>query len=541
MIYYVSNTGSDSNDGSVGSPFLTVQHAISVSSNTDTINILNEIQTSTTITVNKEITITGTGPLIKTTAGDLFLIQSSNVTITMLTMQANATNTADSIINIDRGSIGYTLPSNYSNINITENAFYVWKYAIVTNGTNINISYNTFYRSSGSTERTSIIIAYHVNGLTIDNNNVIDTLRVQRFLYLTSAGDSGAPYFTECNAKTGLITVSNNICDCSSTAQGLIFIIQDEFTGISTLSFDVFSNSLINLGIAGKLFVFYISYYLSLVDVTNVSVHSNSISLSTSGIVHLDAVVPVALPTDQKFNVYDNTNSNFTLDPARTGNANFTQTTATVFPEDLYLSSIVSYTAQGGGDPHIMSVFGVKTTLPNSWEYFILYKSSDLLVTAKAEFINGWLSYNKLHYMVDSMVGNFITNGHSDGMPIVHEIDPEKQRWVTNLTYITEVIFERNNRLLVFDTIEGFVKYDNSDITYKKINKPIKSLTHNIYYPPRNLISFEIDVIDTITISVDNYWDDINYITLKTNSDMYDKSGELFFHSDDNLLLTKLN
>ena len=525
MNYYVNNTGSDSNDGSIGNPFLTVQHTISVASNTDTITIQNQIQTSTTITVNKELTIRGPGPLIKTNAGDLFLIQSSNVTITMLTMQANATNSADSIINIDRGSIGYTPPANYSNINITENSFYVRKYAIVTNGTNINISYNNFYRSSGSTERTSIIIGYHVNGLTIDNNIVNDALRVQRFLYLTSAGDSGGPFFFDVNAKSGVITVSNNTCDCSSTAQGLLFIIQDDFDGISNLSFDVYNNNLINLGSAGKLFVFYMSYYLSLENITNVDVHNNSISLSTSGIVNLDAVVSLTLPTDQKFNVYDNTNSNFTLDPSRSGNANFTQTTATIFPADLYLSSIVSYQAQGGGDPHIMSVFGVKTTLPNDWEYFILYKSEDVLVTARAEFINGWLAYNKLH---------FIKND------ITYDIDPKTHNWVTNLTYITEVIFERDNRLLVFDMIEGYVKYDNSNIIYKKVNKPIKSLTHNIYYPPKNLISFEVDIEDIITISVDNYWDDINCITLKTNTDMYDKSGELFFHNDDNLLLTKL-
>lgn len=338
--WYVSNVGNDSNPGSELSPFLTVEHAMSQAFNGDVINLMDIISTSVTIVISKQLNFIGIGGISKSTAGDVISIQNNNVSIRFLTLTANATNTADAIITIDRGSAGLTPPNNYNNIQITNNTFYLYKYGIFVNGTNVEISDNAFLRSGG-TERLSDIIVYQSNGLTINNNTVTDTLRTQRFVYLTSSGTGGTTYFDDCNAKSGLMTISNNICNCSSTAQSFILMLQDAFIG-SGLSFDVFGNDL-NLAIAGKVFVSYVGADTDLATITAADVHNNNIDISSSGIVHIDSPVSVTLPTALKFYVYGNVQQSFTLDPARSGNSDFTQTTSTVLPADLYLSTIVQY------------------------------------------------------------------------------------------------------------------------------------------------------------------------------------------------------
>ncbi len=514
MFYYVNNTGSDTNDGSIGSPFLTIAYAIGQASNGDTITIQNEITISTTINVTKELTITG-DKISKTTSGDLILIQSNNVTITGLTLQCNATNTADAVINIDRGSSGTTLPANYSNITISNNTFNIYKYGIITNGTNIVISSNQFTRQSG-TERLSIILIYQINNLSVTNNTVTDILRTQRFLYFTSVGTSGSTYFNECNYKTGLITISNNTCNCSSTAQSLLFYIQDSFIG-SNLVYNIIGN-VVNVAIAAKMFVSYISTNNDLSIYSEVTIHDNSINNTTSGIVHIDSPVNVTITVSSTiFYVYNNT-STFVLDPARTGNSSFTQTTATVSPTNLYLSLIISYQSHGGGDPHIVSINGIKTTLPNDWNLFILYKSNKYTILAKAEFL-------------PSLNLHFINNGAITTINQYHT-------WVKDYTYITEVTIIYNDKKLIIDTLNGNIIYDNSPIIYTKKSIPLWSITHKKEYPPTNLKSYEIDIGDIINISVDNYWDDINYITLKILEGLQDKSGELICHNINNKINT---
>lgn len=520
MIYYVSVVGSDSNDGlTPGSPFATIDHALLICSNGDTINISGIIGTNNTFIINKSVTLTSSdgGSIYKPTTGDLFLIQANNVNINNLILQSNATNTADALINIDRGSIGFNPPVNYSGIIIENCTLNMYKYGIILNGSNTIIRNNNFRRSSGSTERLSCILGYYVNGATITNNNITDTLRMQRFLYMTISGSSGSPYLNDINTKTGLVTVSGNICSCSSTIQGLQFIIQDSYIG--NLSYSVHDNQLNNLGIAGKLFVSYVSTNFDLTTINNISVYNNYTSLTASGAVTIDSASSVTLPLDQKYNVYDNT-SNFSLRTDYTGNQQFTQTTATIFPANLYLTTLVNYSASGGGDPHIIDIYGNKTTLPNDWYEFILYKSDTVKITARAEYIGSWVKSNKLH---------FIENKE------IKEIDINKHLWVTRYTYITYITFERNGRFLIIDTISGFIIKDNSDFVIEKINDQLISLTHGFKYPPKKCISYDIKLDpDLINVTVDNYWDDINCIRLFPRSCMKNKIGELIKHEENN-------
>lgn len=525
--YYVTDTGSNSNDGSIGSPWLTIAYAISQVSNGSTINISGSFTVTSTIVVNKELTLTTPdyATITKTTVGDLFLVQSSNVTVSLLDLVQTVSNLADFLINIDRGSSGTTPPANYSNVLISNCTLRMWKYGICLNGINNTIDGCDFLRQGGTTERLTCIIIYYINRATITACTVTDSLRMQRFIYLSSAGTVGSPYFNDVNTKTGLITVTNNSTNCTSNAQGLQFIIQDAFIG-TALDYSVGGNQLNNSVLPTKLFIAYITTGNDLNTLGNVSVFNNYSSLTQTGAVLIDSAAPVTVPVVQLFNVYDNT-GNFTLRPDYTGNINFTQQTTNVSPANLANNpAVVVYSAAGGGDPHIMDIYGTKTTLPNDWYRFVMYKSDTFTVTATAQFIGNWLLCNKTHYF--------------DNKFNILEIDIYKDFWVTNYTYITELTITRNNRplnCLVFDTILGFVKYDNSNIMYKKCDNSLVSLTHDCKYPAKRLTAFEIDLEpDKLVLSVDNYWDDINSCILWPRSNMTNKTGELIKHSEENKL-----
>lgn len=342
--YYVASTGSDLSDGSDNNPFLTVQHAIDIASNGDTIIIKDSISSNSTININKELTITGiigVGELLKSQAGDCLFIQSSNVTISNLIIIKNASNATDANISIDRASNGEVPPTIYNNINITNNTISMHKCGISVNGSNVTISGNTFIRCCGNNTLT-VINVYNSNGLTISNNTVTDTKQTDKFVNLTKSGTIGSTYFNECNTKSGTMIVNQNVCNCSSNSQNFTFLYQDSFIG-SQLILDIFDND-INVSIAGKLYEAYVSTASDLTSINTVVIHSNDVNLSTSGLVNIDAGSSVTLPTDLKFIVYSNTQQNFTLGSGKTGNSDFTQTTATVFPANLHLSSIVQYT-----------------------------------------------------------------------------------------------------------------------------------------------------------------------------------------------------
>jgi len=536
--YYVTDTGSNSNDGlSPATAWLTISYAISQVTSGSIINISGSFTINSTIIIDKELTLTTTdyATIIKTTVGDLFLVQSSNVTISLLNLSQTTSNLADFLINVDRGSTGTTPPANYSNVVISGCTLRMWKYGICLNGLNNTINGCDFLRQGG-TERLSCIIIYYINVATITACTVTDSLRMQRFIYLTSAGTVGSPYYNEVNTKTGLITVTNNSTSCSSTVQGLQFIIQDSFIG-TALDYSVALNQLNDSVVPTKLFIAYITNGTDLDTLGNVSVFNNYSSLTQTGAVLIDSAAPVTVPVVQLFNVYDNT-GNFTLRPDYTGNINFTQQTTNVSPANLANNpAVVVYSAVGGGDPHIMDIHGIKTTLPNDWYRFVMYKSDTFTVIAKAEFIGNYLLSHQLHYLLDGLVT---------------DIDIYKNFWVTNFTYITEITVTKNNRpaadslqpldikhprQLVFDTINGFVKYDNSSIMYRKSDVPLFSLTHNCKYPAKRLTAFEIDLEpDKLILSVDNYWDDINSILLFPRSNMTNKTGELIKHSENNKL-----
>ena len=181
-----------------------------------------------------------------------------------------------------------------------------------------------------------------------------------------------------------------------------------------------------------------------------------------------------------------------------------------------------------GGDPYIISTKKVKTLLPNTWKKILLFKSDTTQVIANCDFITKNI-INNLHY---------INKKQEEALPI----NVNHHKWVTDYTYILSIEFINNDdEKLIIDTITGDIIYDSSKFLYEKITDNLVglfSITHGGYYPARKLQRYSIHLNEGfITISIDNYWDDINDIKLylhdSTNTTY---SGELIEHSESNLI-----
>lgn len=183
-----------------------------------------------------------------------------------------------------------------------------------------------------------------------------------------------------------------------------------------------------------------------------------------------------------------------------------------------------------GGDPYIISVKKVKTLLPNEWKKVRLLETETIQIIANCEFLNEDIMSN-LHFI-------------NKNKQICLAIDPNVHKWVRDLTYITslELIGKSTGKKLVLDMIDGSVMLDNSGFIYEPIKNSkygLFSITHGGYYPH---VAFKQYIVyfdeGYLIISIDNYWDDINYIELYTNDNDYEKyTGEIIEHSDSNCLL----
>lgn len=193
-----------------------------------------------------------------------------------------------------------------------------------------------------------------------------------------------------------------------------------------------------------------------------------------------------------------------------------------------------------GGDPYITSIKKIKTLLPNTWKRVSLFKSNNVHIIANCDFIDKSIIDN-LHYI-------------NKAKNLCFPIDPNSHKWVVDITYIKSLEFVQNGRKLIMDSINGSIISDNSPFLYEKIcnNKlGLFSITHGGYYPMVNVIKYIIYFDDGhIILTIDNYWDDINYIELflhdttgqsieqsgQSIEQSIERSGELIEHSESNLI-----
>jgi len=228
-IWYIGPAGSDTTgDGTSGNPYATVSKCITVGVNGDTVKALTGTYTITSTTnITKQISIisnSGTSSDVIFSANcTIFNVQSSNVSITYVTLQ---TSNASELVTIDRMSTGATIPTFFTGITISNcNVKYVTN-ALALNGT-FTVNGNAFTRMSGSNVAT-LIKVYSTRGTcSISSNSFTDAAPVQYIIYLTSTG-SGA-YLDRCNSKGGNLNINSNTVTFTNIGQVSTFIYQDYF------------------------------------------------------------------------------------------------------------------------------------------------------------------------------------------------------------------------------------------------------------------------------------------------------------------------
>jgi hypothetical protein len=363
--WYVSISGNDTTgNGTLANPYLTITKAIDVAVNGDIILVMDGTHNySSTITVPKQLTIKSQNNktlsiLNKTNGGDFFRIQSNNVVISDLTIQASATNTADALITIDRNSSGTTLPTKYSNISILNNNLKIYKYAVNVNGANITITGNTISRNGG-TERLTLFLIYYIRGVVnISNNTHTDILRTQRFIYLSSVGTSGSPYFDRVNSRGGTLICNNNTIDTSAnTTQKPQMFIQDgyqtynfgpvgpdcDYNDKTKLEIIMQNNNMIgNPTTRCDFFIPFLTSATNLNTYSSVTLQNNIVSDSDVGLVKLDALSTLTIDASSinimfLFYIFNNTITNFVLRPDYTGNERMSQQITRILPSNIYL------------------------------------------------------------------------------------------------------------------------------------------------------------------------------------------------------------
>jgi hypothetical protein len=182
---------------------------------------------------------------------------------------------------------------------------------------------------------------------------------------------------------------------------------------------------------------------------------------------------------------------------------------------------------EAGGDPHIVNINNETILIPNDWKYVKLYQKDDVQVNVKCDFIDDTI---ELHHINNE---NEIIN-----------INPKIHKWVKNYTFMKELdIYIKNNLILKYDLINDKLLFGNDKMLNKINEKGLYSITHKKYYPPKKLSSYYIYLNNNnfIKLTIDNYWDDINNISLlfyDTNKSNY--KGEFFNHNISNNITSKV-
>ena len=160
--WYVSPTGSDSNEGTLVSPFLTIQKAINSASSGDTINVAaGTYVVSSVINIDKDITLQGIGlPVIQVSGtGDRFDVSGAGATISGFEIQKTDKTGEQNIIKL-----------RASNITIQNNK--IW---------------GQFVIGDGEVSRAIVINAGSTTGISISNNEIYN-LRQPAYISGTHSG-----------------------------------------------------------------------------------------------------------------------------------------------------------------------------------------------------------------------------------------------------------------------------------------------------------------------------------------------------------------
>ena len=260
--WYVSTTGSDSNEGSEISPFLTIQHAVDSASDGDTIHIAAGTYVENVI-INKGVTLAGTGQaatIIKPAVSNpncggggggslcgggsnVLLVQADNVTIHDLTVDGDnpaltsgiIRNTTD--VDARNGIITNHNAGNYTNLtvhHVTVQNIYLRGIYASTDGT-FNFHDNTVTNVQG--DGASIgLFAWYGPGVMQNNtvsyaNDAISANHSRGIQFLNNTvTHSGSGVHTDNGGETGWsgsadLIQGNTISDCMADGYGIFVFV----------------------------------------------------------------------------------------------------------------------------------------------------------------------------------------------------------------------------------------------------------------------------------------------------------------------------
>lgn len=210
---YVSTGGNDTTgNGTSGSPYFSIEKAQTMCIDGDTISILpsSYYSLSNTIIITKQITVTGVNTnqhYIYIPNKPIFDIRSSNVTLTYLSFSYSAN--AEYKVIINSLSDGTTIPTFFSNVNISYCTFGYGTKAALLNG-EFNFVNNHVQRVGFTTTPTDMLIIHSTRGTcNISNNTFLTEYPNNNVINLTSLNNG--TYDDLCSSKGGTLNINNNI------------------------------------------------------------------------------------------------------------------------------------------------------------------------------------------------------------------------------------------------------------------------------------------------------------------------------------------
>ena len=400
--FYVSTSGSNSNNGSQATPFLTLEYAITQASNGDTINISSGTHSYGTtsannvINIGKELTIigrndtSGTRPIINiATASNntAVLCNASNVTIKGIEIVHNPASTGsnDTCISIAPGGTGIYPDAGLmvnQNINILDCKIHFTKFGVSSKAKYFSVK-NCELVSKAITTARSIAIYSQDGTIDITDNTFTASVSNSGIELLHNNFATNDSYQ---NKRNGTVNFTGN-----STSVGInitrraIFFEAGCDAGLNgdTYSFNVSNNTISSTSDCMFLLQPTNANFLNFINLIklNNNTFTNNPSASNNGLVRVASFVtnggPLTLPTNNpKFLIYSNTMNNATLNLSTTSPYNVDNKNVLIFTGfsansdgntgGLTATALNSILTTSGGKSNQTIAFGVLSAHPYS-------------------------------------------------------------------------------------------------------------------------------------------------------------------------------
>ena len=432
--FYVSTSGSNSNNGSQATPFLTLEYAITQASNGDTINISSGTHSYGTtsannvINIGKELTIigrndtSGTRPIINiATASNntAVLCNASNVTIKGIEIVHNPASTGsnDTCISIAPGGTGISPDAGLmvnQNINIIDCKIHFTKFGVSSKSKYFSVK-NCELVSKAVTTARSIAIYSQDGTIDITDNTFTASVSNSGIELLHNNFATNDSYQ---NKRNGTVNFTGNSTSGINITRRAIFFEAGCDAGLNgdTYSFNVSNNTISSTSDCMFLLQPTNANFLNFINLIklNNNTFTNNPSASNNGLVRVASFVtnggPLTLPTNNpKFLIYSNTMNNATLNlstsPYNVDNKNVLIFTGFSANSDgntggLTATALNSILTTSGGKSNQTIAFGILSAHPYSL-------NGEIDLTAKATSDSGLLvSYSSDNQNVVEVSGN---------------------------------------------------------------------------------------------------------------------------------------